>query len=169
MKRDLVMEDQWIFFPQKDVIFSRLFEQKQMNPELGPEGVTVVTADFTTTEDSDLWQASDEELAKQVIAGLEHTGLVASDEVTGHYVYRHRNFYPRYDQEYAIKMKTVSDKLRQINNLMTTGRIGMYNYNNSDHCADMGRFIADNLAAGESPPEIWRNLEQRVASYIIVD
>ena len=169
VKRDLVMEDQWIFFPQKDVVFSRLFEQKQMNPELGPDGRTVVTADFTTTEDSDLWQSNDAELAAQVIAGLEHTGLVAADEVTGHYVYRHRNFYPRYDQEYAAKMKTVSDKLRQIKNLMTTGRIGMYNYNNSDHCADMGRFIAENLAAGESPPEIWKNLEQRVANYVIVD
>jgi hypothetical protein len=45
----------------------------------------------------------------------------------------------------------------------------MYNYNNSDHCADMGRFIAEHLAAGDAPPQIWRELEQRVASYKIVD
>jgi hypothetical protein len=33
----------------------------------------------------------------------------------------------------------------------------------------MGRFIAERLAAGEAPPEIWRDLEARVANYKIVD
>lgn len=169
LNRDLVMDDQWIFFPQKDVIFSRLFEQKQMNPELGPKGSTVVTADFTTTESSELWRTSDEVLAEKVISGLVHTGIASADEVTSYHVVKYRNFYPRYDQEYAEKMKIVSDKLQQVGNLLTTGRIGMYNYNNSDHCADMGRFIAENLSAGVKPTDIWQRLEQRVASYIIVD
>jgi protoporphyrinogen oxidase len=169
LDRDLVMDDQWIFFPQKDVVFSRLFEQKQMNPELGPMGSTVVTADFTTTENSELWRASDEELSKKVIEGLVHTGMISADEVTDHHVIKYRNFYPRYDQEYAEKMMVVSDKLRQVSNLLTTGRIGMYNYNNSDHCADMGRFIAENLSAGVKPTDIWQRLELRVADYVIVD
>ncbi len=50
-----------------------------------------------------------------------------------------------------------------------TGRIGMYNYNNSDHCVDMGRFIADNLAKGDEPVNIWNDLDKRVADYKIVD
>ena len=169
VKRPLVLEDQWIFFPQRNVIFSRLFEQKQMNPELGPADRTVITADFTTDESSDLWKASDETLAQRVVDGLVETRLVKREEVLGSLVVRRRNFYPRYDLEYAQKMKLVSDKLRQVPNLLTTGRIGMYNYNNSDHCADMGRFIAEHLVAGEAPPEIWRALENRVADYKIVD
>jgi protoporphyrinogen oxidase len=169
LKRPRVMEDQWVFFPQRDVIFSRLFEQKQMNPELGPANRTAITADFTADEDSALWQSSDEELAQRVVDGLIKIGWVNADEVEGHLVVRRRNFYPRYDLAYADKMKLVSDKLREVPNLLTTGRIGMYNYNNSDHCADMGRFIAEHLAAGEAPPEIWRALEVRVADYKIVD
>ena len=35
VERDLALEDQWIFFPEKNVVFSRIFEQKQMNPETG--------------------------------------------------------------------------------------------------------------------------------------
>ena len=169
LKRPRVMEDQWVFFPQRDVIFSRLFEQKQMNPELGPANRTAITADFTADEDSALWQSSDEELAQRVVDGLIKIGWVNADEVDSHLVVRRRNFYPRYDLAYADKMKLVSDKLRGVPNLLTTGRIGMYNYNNSDHCADMGRFIAEHLAAGEAPPEIWRALEARVADYKIVD
>lgn len=169
LKRSLVLEDQWIFFPEKDIVFSRLFEQKQMNPEMGPSDRTVLSADFTTTEGSELWQASDEELAQKVIEGLIKTGLVDEADVDGHYVYKQQNFYPRYDQEYVEKIKTVSQKLQQVTNLLTTGRIGMYNYNNSDHCTDMGRFIAEHLAAGEQPNVIWDKLERRVADYKIVD
>jgi hypothetical protein len=33
----------------------------------------------------------------------------------------------------------------------------------------MGRFIAQNLEAGETPGDIWRALEQRVANYRIID
>jgi len=169
VKRPLVLEDQWIFFPQRNVVFSRLFEQKQMNPELGPANRTVITADFTADDGSELWKGSDELLVGRVVEGLAQTGLVKPEEVLSSLVIRRRNFYPRYDLDYARKMKLVSDKLRQVPNLLTTGRIGMYNYNNSDHCADMGRFIAEHLAAGEAPPEIWRALESRVADYKIVD
>ena len=169
LKRPRVFEDQWIFFPQRNVVFSRLFEQKQMNPELGPCDYTAITADFTAAEGSELWLASDETLAQRVVAGLVQMAFIQPEEVQGQLVVRRRNFYPRYDLEYAEKMKLVSDKLRQVNNLLTTGRIGMYNYNNSDHCADMGRFIAERLARGDSPPQVWRDLERRVADYKIVD
>jgi protoporphyrinogen oxidase len=169
VNKPLILEDQWIFFPERDVVFSRIFEQKQMNPELGPADRTVITADFTAAEGSELWEKSDDHLANQVIDGLVKTGFIESGDVSSHFVVRRRNFYPRYDLEYAKKMKIVSEKLRTIPNLLTTGRIGMYNYNNSDHCADMGRFIATKLTSGEQPPDIWQALEQRVADYKIVD
>lgn len=169
LKRPRVFEDQWIFFPQRNVVFSRLFEQKQMNPELGPADRTAITADFTASEGSELWKASDDDLAQRVVDGLVQTGFVKPDEVQSHLVVRKRNFYPRYDLAYADKMKFVSDKLRGVPNLLTTGRIGMYNYNNSDHCADMGRFIAEHLEAGQASSQIWQELERRVADYKIVD
>jgi protoporphyrinogen oxidase len=169
LNRPLVLEDQWIFFPQRNVVFSRIFEQKQMNPELGPTDHTVITADFTAAEGSELWQTSDELLVQQVVSGLVATSFIRSAEVSDFWVIRRKNFYPRYDLNYAKKMKIVSDKLQAVPNLLTTGRIGMYNYNNSDHCTDMGRFIAQHLASGVNPPDIWRALERRVADYKIVD
>lgn len=169
LNRPWVLEDQWIFFPQQNVVFSRLFEQKQMNPELGPPGRTVLTADFTASEGSKLWNTPDNDLAQRVIDGLVQTDFVTPDEVQHTLVLRRKNFYPRYDLEYAEKMQLISNKLRRIPNLLTTGRIGMYNYNNSDHCADMGRFIAEHLAAGSPPTQIWIDLERRVADYKIID
>ena len=169
VKQPLALEDQWIFFPERDLVFSRIFEQKQMNPTLGPAERTVITADFTSDEDGELWQASDDELAGRVIHDLVKAGFIAKEDVEEHLVIRSRNFYPRYGLDYEEKMNVVSQKLQKIGNLLTTGRIGMYNYNNSDHCVDMGRFIAEKLSAGIKPGEIWNALEKRVANYKIVD
>jgi len=168
-RRDLALEDQWIFFPEREYIFSRIFEQKQMNPELGPEGRTAICCDFTCDEDSWQWATSDDELAQKAIEGLVKAGFIAADEVEETLVIRRRDFYPRYDLQYVEKMKAVDARLQKVENLLLTGRIGMYNYNNSDHCVDMGRFIAENLAAGRPPVEVWNDLEQRVAAYKIVD
>lgn len=168
-EKDLLLEDQWIFFPEREYIFSRIFEQKQMNPELGPAGRTAIACDFTCNEGSWQWQTSDERLAEKTIEGLVKGGFLNAEDVSGYYVTRTRNFYPRYDLTYIEKMKQVSNQLQEAENLLLTGRIGMYNYNNSDHCVDMGRFIAENLAAGRAPVDVWNELEQRVADYKIVD
>jgi len=167
--RSLALEDQWIFLPEREYIFSRVFEQKQMNPDLGPADKTAICCDFTCNEDSWQWGATDDELAQKTIDGLVKAGFLKPDEVTGYLVKRTRNFYPRYDLSYVEKMRKVNRHLQQVSNLLLTGRIGMYNYNNSDHCVDMGCFIANNLADGNEPVEIWRNLEKRVADYKIVD
>jgi protoporphyrinogen oxidase len=169
VKRPLALQDQWLFFPEREFIFGRIFEQKQMNPELGPSDRTAICCDFTCAENSWQWQATDQELAHKCIDGLVMGGFIQADQVTGYLVRRQRNFYPRYDLQYAEKKQMVSRKLQKIGNLLLTGRIGMYNYNNSDHCMDMGRFIAENLVSGQNPRDIWDALEQRVRDYRIVD
>jgi protoporphyrinogen oxidase len=169
LKKPLVLEDQWIFFPEREFIFSRIFEQKQMNPRLGPKHETAICCDFTCTEDSRQWKADDEKIAEECIQGLVKGGFIEGDDVTDKLVIRFRDFYPRYDLNYKEKVEKVSQKLQQVNNLLLTGRIGMYNYNNADHCVDMGRFIAERLGKVEKLNHIWDELGNRVANYKIVD
>jgi len=169
IRKPQVSRDHWVFFPERDFLFSRISEQKQMSPEMGPPDRTVLCCDFTCSEGDTTWRSSDDDLASKCVQGLVKAGFIQPADVEGHLVKRSRNFYPVYDLAYAEKLKTVSDILRRIDNLLTTGRIGMYNYNNSDHCADMGRFIAEGLVAGEHPPQIWTQLEKRVGTYKIVD
>jgi protoporphyrinogen oxidase len=169
VNKPLVLDDQWIFFPEKEFIFSRIFEQKQMNPELGPPDKTAICCDFTCTEDSWQWKASDEEVAKKCVEGLVNGGFIQVDDVIDHLVIRIPNFYPRYDLRYVEKINGVTQKLQQVNNLLLTGRIGMYNYNNADHCIDMGKFIAESLEKGKEIDQIWKDLKERVANYKIVD
>ena len=38
LDKDTVTDDHWIFFPGKDIIFSRIFEQKNMDSSMVPKG-----------------------------------------------------------------------------------------------------------------------------------
>ncbi|RJQ45288.1 MAG: FAD-dependent oxidoreductase [Nitrospiraceae bacterium] len=169
VNRPVILEDQWIFFPEREYIFSRIFEQKQMNPDLGPAERTSICCDFTCTNDSWQWKAGDDEIAAKCVEGLKKSGFVKDSEVSGHLVVRFPNFYPRYDLKYQEKIKEVTLKFRELDNLLLTGRIGMYNYNNADHCFDMGKFITEKITEGKQISNIMEELEQRVANYRIVD
>ena len=166
-----VSEEQWVFFPEQKFLFSRLSEQKNMSPDIAPKERTVLCCDFTCEETSEVWSANNKVLiddcAQQLVAAkfLDLHDI----ELSECFVIRKPHFYPRYDLDYLDKMGQISEKLKMTKNLLTTGRLGMFNYNNSDHCFDMGKFIAQGLAENKSCRMIWENLEKRVRDYKIVD
>jgi protoporphyrinogen oxidase len=169
IQQDRLVDDHWIFFPEAKYPFNRLFEQKAMDGSLGPVGQTAVCCDITCDEGDGVWTASDEGLVKRCLDGVVEAGLTTPDRFEVAFVRRFRNFYPMYTVDYRERVSGVYDRLRGASNLILTGRLGMFNYNNSDHCLDMGRFIAQGLAAGQTPGDIWSGLEARVQSYRIID
>ncbi len=169
IEEERVLEDHWIFFPEREFPFSRLFEQKAMNPELGPKGKTVLCCDLTCDLDDDLWKSSDEDLAKRCLRAVESVGVTTEDRLSASFVKRFRDFYPVYSIDYRERLAERYASLRVVDNLIPTGRLGMFNYSNSDHCLDMGRFIAQGVQSGDTAGNIWDTLEQRVRSYRIVD
>ena len=72
--------------------------------------------------------------------------------------------------DYRERLGRVYERVRApADNLVPTGRLGMFNYNNSDHCLDMGRFIASEMGEGRRAGQIWAGLEERVRTYRIID
>jgi hypothetical protein len=106
---------------------------------------------------------------RRCLEALVEAGLTTPDRGRGGFVRRFRRFYPMYTIDYRERLGRIYGRLRDADNLVLTGRLGMFNYNNSDHCLDMGRFIAEGLAQGGRPEEIWSGLETRVQSYRIID
>jgi protoporphyrinogen oxidase len=167
--RDRVVDDHWIFFPERQYPFNRMFEQKSMDPGLGPEGHTAICCDLTCDAGDPTWSTPDAELVKRCFDSLVQAGIAPGDSFEGGLVRRFRSFYPMYTVDYRDRIAAAYGRLKAAENLVLTGRLGMFNYNNSDHCLDMGRFIANDLAEGTEPPRIWAGLEERVRTYRIID
>lgn len=159
----------WMFFPESEFIFGRVFEQKRMSPAMAPLDQTVLCCDFTDFADGPLAQQTDDALAQRCIVDLERIGLLDRRQVVGTLVKRLPKFYPRYDLNYRHVTSTLYESLKQFDNLYSTGRIGFYNYNNSDHCVDMARFLVDRIENNVQASQVWSELEARVQAYRIVD
>ncbi|HEY8147465.1 MAG TPA: hypothetical protein VIK51_00935, partial [Vicinamibacteria bacterium] len=170
LKQERVSEDHWIFFPERQFPFNRMFEQKAMDPGLGPADRTAICCDLTCDAGDAVWSAPDDELVRRCFDALVGSGLTTPDRLEGGFVRRFRNFYPMYTIDFRERLGRVYERVRApADNLVPTGRLGMFNYNNSDHCLDMGRFIASEMGEGRPPRQIWAGLEERVRTYRIID
>jgi protoporphyrinogen oxidase len=140
-----------------------------MDEGMGPPGHTALCCDVTYDEGDPVATAGDDDLVRRCFEAVVGAGLTSPDKLEAGFVRRFKSFYPMYGIDYRERLFRVYERLRTAPNLVLTGRLGMFNYNNADHCLDMGRFIADGLSGGRSPGDIWTGLEERVRSYRIVD
>jgi protoporphyrinogen oxidase len=169
LARERLVDDHWIFFPERKYPFNRMFEQKSMDPDLGPKGHTAICCDFTCDAGDPTWNTPDDMLVKRCFDSLVEAGIAPAEAFEGGLVRRFRSFYPMYTVDYKERLSAVYGRLGAADNLVLTGRVGMFNYNNSDHCLDMGRFIASEMTEGQAPPRIRAGLEERVKTYRIID
>jgi protoporphyrinogen oxidase len=169
LKQDRLLEDHWIFFPERRYPFNRLFEQKAMDASMGPPGRTALCCDLTCDAGDANWSTPDQGLVDRCFATLVEVGLTTPDRFEVGFVRRFRAFYPMYTVDYRERLNGVYRRLKSADNLVLTGRLGMFNYNNSDHCLDMGRYVATQMSAGMRAADIWSGLEERVRAYKIVD
>ena len=169
VEADLLTEDHWIFYPERSTAFGRICEQKQLSRAMVPAGTTVICCDMVDAPTGERWQSSDAALGARCIADLQAVGVLNGHRVRETFVKRAERFYPRYDLTYRDTLSRLYARLKRYSNVLSTGRIGLYNYNNSDHCVDMAMQIEEGLSAGRSAPEIMELLEQRVREYRIVD
>ncbi len=169
MTGDRILKDNWIFFPEKQYIFNRVSEQKGFSPVMVPAGESVLCAEITCDFNDQRWLSSDEELGKPVICGLEEAGLIDRSRVKEVFSARITNAYPVYRLGFFDKLSTVISHIGKIDNLITNGRQGLFNYNNMDHCVEMGRVCAEHIISGCPKEKFWNVEAGKFDHFRIVD
>ena len=163
------IDEQWVFCADKDLTFSRISEQKNSSNHGFPEDKTVICCDFTCAKDDPLWDAPDKEIAERCIQGLQKLKVITKDLVRESRVVRIPDFYPRYEVNFEGKRKILFEKINRIENVICTGRLGLADYCNVDHCLEMAIFIAEGLLRKEQPKLINAGLLEHAKSFRIVD
>ena len=168
VEKERLFQDNWIFFADKGVIFNRASEQKGFSESMIPKGKTVLCVEITCMEGDGKWSATTEQLYERVIADLEKVDLVKRGEVKEYFTLKWKNKYPMYDLHYKKNLATVLAYLDQFENLITNGRPGLLNYNNMDHCIDMGLTATEHIVKG-GDGAAWKEARRKFDSYQIID
>lgn len=170
VNRKIISGDNWLYFPEPEWIFNRAYEAKNFDPEMGPEDRSVLCVEITCRPGDALEREADEAITARVIEQLERTGLFRADEVDETLVYRLRYGYPLYSLDYAERLDTIFKGLASIDNLLSSGRQGLFNHNNTDHSIFMGLRAADAiLEGGLVPADRWYAAVDRFKHFRIVD
>ncbi len=168
LNKKIALKDNWIFFPEKEFCFNRVAEQKSFSAMTCPDDKTVLTAEITCDFGDSTYAASDEEIRSRVVKDLEKAGLIKENEVYEFITRRAGRVYPVYSIDCKKRLAEVFDSLDDISNLYSVGRLGLFNYNNADHCLDMARVVA-NLIIQQKPVEEWKKARDYFDTYKIVD
>ncbi|WP_419911661.1 protoporphyrinogen/coproporphyrinogen oxidase [Candidatus Poriferisodalis sp.] len=159
------------YFPGPDTVVARLSEPKNYRDGDDPAGQSVLCAEIPCWSHDEIWHADDVEIAEQVTADLEASGLPApsSAETT---VRRLPSVYPVFERATMTDRAAVAEWLASLapSGLISFGRQGLAVIDNLHHVTDMGADAASALTPeGEISSDAWLASLGRFASHVVED
>lgn len=152
-----LIEDNWIYIQEPDVLAGRLQIFNNWSPHLVSQPQNVwVGVEYFCYEGDELWRKPDAEMAEFASEELAKIGIVERDAVLDATVLRMPKTYPAYFGAYS-RFDEIRKYLDGFSNLFLVGRNGMHKYNNQDHSMLTAMEAVDNIIAGRTDKEnIWR-------------
>jgi protoporphyrinogen oxidase len=114
-----------IFFADKDVIFKRIYEPKSLSSYMSPADKTSLCLEICCDENDNF---PEEELYKKTIENLCQAGIITPDKTRHYFSVRLPYAYPIYRIGFKEKVNKLLDYIRNIENLITIGRQGIFKY-----------------------------------------
>lgn len=148
LNRPQLTPDHWLYIPEDSLTVHRISEFKNFSEECAPKDKTLICCEITCDYGDEIWNESDENLRKIAVKDLVDIGLIKADEVLEEFTHREVYAYPLYTLGYRTHLDAVLAYLDAIQGLDTTGRQGLFKYNNMDHSVAMGFTAADNIIGG---------------------
>ncbi len=154
VQRPRVSPDHWIYLPERHLRVHRVSEFKNFSDTTAPGPTTAVCCEITCRVGDATWELGDEAAGKLAMRDLERCGLLEPGEARLLDIARAPRAYPVYDLDYRPRLDALRAHVAGIENLATTGRQGLFRYNNMDHSILMGRHAArriDRSTTNEAP------------------
>jgi len=139
-----------LYFPERSVPFTRLYEPKNRSADMAPDDQTVVVLERPCHPGTDAWEQPDAALRDEAVALLRAQGLVEADDTIVAADHRAVPFaYPVLDVDAEEKAERLTAYLRQFDNLHLLGRSAQFTYTHVHSLFARARRLAARIA----PPE----------------
>jgi protoporphyrinogen oxidase len=150
--RPSVMPDHWVYLPSPELAVHRVSEFKNFCDGAAPGDSTALCCEITCRPGDARWNLTPGEAETIARADLVRAGLLEPGEGRLLHLARLAQAYPVYDLGYRERVQALRRETRRVANLTTTGRQGLFRYNNMDHSIAMGRKAAAALLTRPEGP-----------------
>jgi protoporphyrinogen oxidase len=117
-----------LYFPDKSLIFTRIYEPKNRSSSLAPQHMTSLVAEIPCFEESELWTMGENELSQRVCHDLVMRNLVKEEDIVGTRFEKLRYAYPVLERSHGRAVESIKSYLKGCRNLRITGRNGTFTY-----------------------------------------
>ncbi|HIH14059.1 MAG TPA: FAD-dependent oxidoreductase [Nanoarchaeota archaeon] len=161
VNKNKVMDENWVFFPEARFVFNRVSELKNFSRFIAPKDKTVLVLEVTNPE---IINESDDGITEACLSDFLKLGLLSRVDIYDTLFLRAKGAYPVYKKGFDANLNKITAYLDSLGNFISTGRQGMFSYNNIDHCMDLGFKAADCVINNKS----WKQVREGI-SYQIID
>lgn len=123
-----VSTDATIYFPDKNVVFTRIYEPRNRSAFMAPHGKTSLVAEIPCFQSDGIWKSDSKDLLERVKNELFKTGLISQEEVLNTEIFKLPNAYPVLEADYLDKTKAIFNYLNGFQNLHNIGRSAQFRY-----------------------------------------
>lgn len=129
--RDIDVHDQWVYYGEKDLIFTRISFPHNFSPSLFSNGYYGLCVEVTV-KDHELWE-NPQRYQERVIDDLEKINLIKKAYIKEINIEKIKDAYPIYHIDYRHQLKYLREDTGKLKNLYLSGRTGAFFYNNMDN------------------------------------
>jgi protoporphyrinogen oxidase len=166
--RKVDIKDTWLYFPEEQVSFTRISVPGNFNPARKDENRTCLCVEFTCEVGDHTWSADTGYFASRAQKVLLQSGLL-DIEYSEAKIIRIEEGYPVYSIGYEDRLSGVLHSLASLNNIITTGRQGLFRHNNIDQSIQMGLLAAEEIRQNPSDFSAWYGNTKQFNNYRIID
>lgn len=139
----------WIYYPNKEIIFQRICEFKHFNADMCPKGKTGIVAEITCFKGDNVWNTPDDVLIKRVISDLKKVKILKGNEKYLGNVRRQEFVYPLQIKGFQKMVdEVIETEISPLKNVVTIGRQGLFKYCNQNECMEMALNVSKQIEDG---------------------
>ncbi len=148
LRKDSVTPNATVYFPEKDFVFTRVYEPKNRGRSMAPPGQTSLVFEIPCDPGDAHWNMVDEELIDLVRSQLAAIAWVKPEEIVGSETRRMEHAYPVVDVDAGGIRDEILGFLERLSNLRISGRNGRFVYCSIHELMIESREIAGAYRAG---------------------
>ena len=135
-----------LYFPDPDVMFTRISEPKNRSPEMAPENQTALMVEIPCTPLDTICQLKDSEIIENTLKQLQPVCFINDKQIMETRVHRIPRAYPILETTSIGKVNALMQYFKLFDNLIITGRNGLFSYIHFHDIMAMAKTMADRLS-----------------------
>lgn len=137
---DRVGEDNWFYLLDKEFVFNRVTEQKNLSEETMEPGKTVLSFELTCRIGDEYWNMTDEQLFQLALEDCKRVPMLAKliPSISDHLVRRAPHVYEIYIKHFDNHAEVVLGYVQELENAVTIGRRGLFLQGDMHQSVEMG-------------------------------